>query len=646
MGGPNTALTGVGVRIGRLNRKEKCWATAVLPEASSRHIGIGSPEMTVRHRQILAIVIGTLTLVSPLVAQPAAGEEDRPEREVRRSDVAFFIDDPVMYEPYGCTVVGWGGVAKATRIQGAHESGVRLYATAIAFRTAFHRVIDFSDDYLDAACRNYAGEPFAVPWLWDQIYKDQPVWWGCTNSPLYREFLEDWLARSMATGPDGLHIDDYSGTAGAVTWLSAGFCKHCMAGFRDDLAKHVSKDQLAELGITDLATFDYRQFLMDRGISADDYKRRRGSLPLADEFLDYQVRANTEYVQAFHKLAGELRGKPVTLSVNTGLNSPVSLAIAPYVSYCCCEVGQDAASLAVPKHPIYIFKLADGLDRPLTVMASGQDHAYIMEHNLPGLARTWIANAYAFGHAFVAPHRLWCYTQEKGTHWYNGPTEEYAWLFQFVRKNARLLDHYEAVAPVAVVYDNAAQRKNRASIEPICIELAEKNVPFTVVVAGDQWLDYRLDADQLARFKAVVVAKDLAMDDEQRKMVKQAEVEGRLVVWPDDAGLDQRLLRPVIVEGSEYVGAVPRAIPGDDQAPVVVHLLNRQYNPQQDGMVMQQNFVVRLRRDLFGGRSFGSATLHAPHQEPQTLKTTSDSEYTTIEVGELGLWGILELTTR
>ena len=98
--------------------------------------------MTVRHKQIVAIVIGALTLVSPFITQPVVGEDDRPERAIRRSDVAFFIDDPAMYKPYGCTVVGWGGVAKSTRIQGAHESGVRLYATAIAFRTAFHRVID------------------------------------------------------------------------------------------------------------------------------------------------------------------------------------------------------------------------------------------------------------------------------------------------------------------------------------------------------------------------------------------------------------------------------------------------------------------------------------------------------------------------
>jgi len=572
-------------------------------------------------------------------AEPAAV----PGRAIRRSDVVFFIDNEKMYEPYGCTVLGWGGHAEAEHIKRAHAKGVRAFATAVAFRTAFHRVIDFSDDYLDAAAQNFQGKPFPVPWLWDHKYKGQPVWWGCTNRPLYRKFLEDVLARKMATGPDGLHIDDYTGTAGAVTWLSGGFCPDCMAGFRDYLAKNVRKEKLAELGITDLAKFDYRRFLIDRGIKPEDYKKRRSTLPLAGEFFDYQAKANTEYVVAFHKLAGKLRGKPVTLSVNSGLNSPLSLMIAPHVSYFCCEVGHNAKTRAVPKHPMYIYKLADGLDRPLAVMGSGQDHAFIMEHNLPCLMRTWIATSYAHGHAFVAPHRLWCYTKEKGTHWYNGPTEEYAWLYQFIRKNARLLDRYQAVAPVAVVYDNAARRKGRGNIEPICTALAQRNVPFTVVVAGDDWLDYRLSGDQLRQHKAVIVTQHLEMDQPQRELIERVKADGRLIVWPDEERLDRLVPTPVVVEGSQHVGVVVRAIAGNRDAPAVVHMLNLRYDGDNDAMVPQREITLRLRRDLLDGREFSRATLHVPRAKLKVLEVTTDGGYTEINVPELKLWAIVEL---
>jgi len=575
----------------------------------------------------------------------ATTSADRSPRAVRRSDVVFMYDNPEKYEAYGCTVLGWAGSGSAERIKLAHSKGIRLFSTSVGFLTEFRRVIDFDDDFLDAACRNFAGEPYIVPWLWDDRHKHkgQPAWWWCTNSPLYRKYLESRLEEVAAAGPDGLHIDDYRGTSGSVTWRSGGFCPHCMAAFRKYLAENVSKEKLAELGIDDLSKFDYRQFLLDRGVKPEEYNRRRASLPLADEFYDFHVRTATAFVADYYQRAKALSGKPLTLCVNSGLTNPQALAIAPHLSYFCCEVGHAASRRAVPKHPIYVYKLADGLDRPVTSTASGQDWAYIMEHNLPGLVRTWVALSYAYGHNFMAPHRQWCYTKEKGTHWYTGPTEEYAWLYRFVRRQARLLDRYEAVAPVAVVYDNAARRKGRGNIEPICTALAQRNVPLTVLVAGDDWLDYRLRREQLAPFRAVIVAEPLHMDPAQREPIEQARRDGRLVVWPDEERLEKLVPAPVVVEGSQHVGVVVRAIPGQADSPVVVHLLNRLYDGEKDAMVPQQNVTLRLRRDLLDGHQFTRATMYVPKGEPVALKVTSDDQYTTVRIPELDLWGIVEL---
>ncbi|MHC4177254.1 MAG: hypothetical protein ACYSWU_07095, partial [Planctomycetota bacterium] len=425
----------------------------------------------IRARALTRLLFSCILLV--LGFAPAAESADTPRRAIRRSDVVFMYDNPKMYEAYGCTVLGWSGRANAGHIRAAHSKGVRLFSTSVGFRTEFRRVIDFSPDFLDAACRNLAGEPFIVPWLWDHKYKDQPAWWWCTNSPLYRKYLDSRLVEVMKTEPDGLHIDDYTGTAGTVTWRSGCFCRYCLAGFREYLGKNVSKEKLAGVGITDPSTFDYRKFLLDRGVKPEEYNKRRSRLPLAAEFHDFHVKANNAFVAAYRKRAEQLRGKLLTLCVNSGLTRPETLVIAPHLSYFCCEVGHGASSRAVPKHPIYVYKLADGLDRPVTSTASGQDWAYVMEHNLPGLVRTWVALSYAFGQNLMAPHRQWCYDKRKGTFWYTGPAEEYAWPYRFVGRHARLLDRYEAVAPVAVVYDNAARRKGRGNIEPICTVLAE-----------------------------------------------------------------------------------------------------------------------------------------------------------------------------
>jgi len=277
-------------------------------------------------------------------------------------------------------------------------------------------------------------------------------------------------------------------------------------------------------------------------------------------------------------------------------------------------------------------------------MGSGQDHASIMEHNLPGLARIWIAAAYAHGHNFMVPDHLWCYTKEKGTHWYDGPAEEYAWLYQFVRNNARLLDEYEAVAPVAVIYDNAARRKGRGDVEPICVALAERNIPFTVVVAGDEWLDtYRLSTDGLRPYRAVIASAETNMDDAQRGALDHVADEGRLVTWPDDMALERLIARPVSVDGSEKVQVVVRHKPVSDASPVVVHLLNQAYDAETDEMIMQEDVTIRLSQELLGNRRFTKALLHSPRNDSQELTLASDQHALEVVVPRLDLWGIVEL---
>ena len=571
-------------------------------------------------------------------------DEGRSSRPIRRSDVVFMYDNPKRYEAYGTTALGWAGWRKADHIREAHAAGVRHFSCSVGFLTEFRGVIDFDPNFLDAACRNFAGEPFIVPWLWDHKHKGKPAYWWCTNSPLYRRYLFKRLAETIAAGPDALHIDDYRGTSGAVTWRSACFCRHCTAAFREYLAEHVSKEKLATLGIRDLKTFDYRKFLLARGVTPADYPKRRSRLPLAKEFYDFHVRAATRFVAEYHKRACELAGKRVGLSVNSGLSNPQALVIAPHLSNFCCEVGHGAGRRRPPSHPVYIYKLADGLGRPVLATAAGQDWAFVKEHKLPGLVRTWIALSYALGHNFMAPHRQWCYTKDKGTHWYDGPTEEYAWVYRFVRSQARLLDGYEAVAPVAVVYSNAANRKGRGRIEALCADLAQVNVPFRVLIAGDDWLaDYRLKAADLAKAAAVVVPKQLDLDAAQRKLLDRPAVAAKLVVWPDRDKLARLVPPPVTIEGAARVWAVPRAVPNSRTKPVVVHLLNRNYDAKADAIVTQENVTLRLRRDLFPGRKFTKAIAHAPRTKPVELKVVSNAEVTTITVPRLDLWTIVEL---
>ena len=82
-------------------------------------------------------------------------------------------------------------------------------------------------------------------------------------------------------------------------------------------------------------------------------------------------------------------------------------------------------------------------------------------------------------------------------------------------------------------------------------------------------------------------------------MLAAVKAAGRLVVWPDDETLARLVPEPVTVSGSDKVLVFPRTVPGSADAPVVLHVLNQDYDGQNDVMRPQQKFTIRLRRDLF-----------------------------------------------
>lgn len=587
-----------------------------------------------------------VSLVAVLCIPMTEALAEAPSRVIRHSDVVFMYDNPELYTAYGCTVLGWAGSRAPERIALAHQRGVRHFAVSIGFRTEFAGMIDFTPQFMDATCRNFAGEPFIVPWLWDHKHKGQPAWWFCTNSPLYRAYLYQRLEEVVRSGADGLHIDDYTGTAGAVTWLDACFCPACMEGFRQYLRDHLSEEKRRDLKLGNLDTFDYRQFLSAQGITPERYHRERGKLPLAAEFLDFQVKAVTNFVAEFRKKGESLKGGPLPLAVNSGLIGPMNLAITPHLDYFCCEVDHRAGERKVPRHPIYVYKLADGLDRPVTSTASGGDWAYIMEHNLPGLVRTWVALSYAFGHNFMAPHRQWCYTQEKGTHWYSGKTEEYAPIYQFVRQNAALLDDFEAATAVAIVYDNTSQRQGKGNIEGIATALAEANIPFTVCVQGDDWLPgYAVREQDVDGVVKLIVPKDLQPGEELAKVLEYAKAKGKVVVWDDPTQAVQQLPKSVEVSVPGMVFAVPRIKKTSDGAEFVLHLVNRQYDGQKDRMVPPQDLRVVLDKGLLPQPSstYKQAVIHQFGKPPVTVGVSVDGDgRLSCTIPELDLWAILE----
>jgi len=600
-----------------------------------------------------ALMTGAVLL--GLVVVGAAHAREARAMGIKRSDVVFMgARSPEIYQEYGTTVVSWGGRPWSAsdaafeqyrrRVEAAHKLGIR-YLPGAAFRTAFAGMIDFApEDFMDSVCRTLDGGPITVPWLWDHKHKGQPAYWFCTNAPRYRQYLKRQMRRAFEIDVEGLHIDDYAGTAG-THWAGGGcFCPHCMAAFRAYLRQNVPPQELTEAGVASLDGFDYGEFLRARGIDAEQFRKYAGwypeRIPLSHRFLEFQLRASTAWVAEYRKWAEQLEGHPLMLCVNSGVSSPENLMIAPVVTFFSGEVRHDAEKGEVSFSPVWSFKLGDALGRPVACTAMGWDWAFVNANNKPGLVRTWIAQAYAFGHQFMPPVRQWCYTKEKGTHWWEPPPEEFAYLYRFIRQHADLFDGYDAVARVGLLYSNAALRRHRRGAQQACLELAELNVPFRLLMAGDDWLDERLEPDDLAGLKAIVVTEPAFLDAKQQAVLDAAK--DKVVTWPDRDRLFELAPPPLRLEGAEKVTLVPRARSDRPDGPFICHLVNRNYSLDADAVAPQKNFSLLVSDELFG-RAIRTATLYAPRREPVGLTVGRQGDVARITIPELELWAVVAL---
>ncbi|HPA17191.1 MAG TPA: hypothetical protein PLU30_05555 [Verrucomicrobiae bacterium] len=619
----------------------------------------------------------TLLISLAAAAVSAAGS---PAPALKHSDVIFMgTREKSIYEIYGATVVSWGGHARgedpkavgefAARVKDAHDLGMR-YCAGAAFRTAFAGMMDFDPNWRDSLCLNIEGKPITVPWLWDHKHKKsgEPAYWFCTSAPGYRKFLKSQIMLGMKADVEGLHIDDYNGTAG-TEYHGCCFCQYCMRAFAEFAKSEIPAGRLRACGIASAGGFDYGAFLKSKGISTvEAFKRILGDPAfLGPDYVTFMYHHAAAFVGEARRYGEELAGHPLLLCVNSSASDPKSLIIAPQLTYFCGEVGHGCERppwgprANADLGPVWTFKLANAVGRFQACTGSGGDWAHVDASKKPGLVRTWIAQDYAFGHALMAPHRQWAYTKEKGTHWYQSQPEDYAHIYRFIRRNADLFDGYEDVALVGLLYDNAAARKSTRDMREACLWLARNNVPFELALAGDDWLDARLTPVQLAKYRALVVAQPAMLDGEQKRAVEQVAAAKRLVPWDPKTGLDATALeklipRQIVFGAAENIVAVPRTVPGRPDAPAVLHLLNRNYDEPSDSMKRLRGVKVELERALFGDRSFSKATLYAPPlaldpknpgvSQPVSLKLERSATGLTLTIPELDLWGIVKFETQ
>lgn len=278
-------------------------------------------------------------------------------------------------------------------------------------------------------------EPARAPWMRARV----PVsLHRCDNNPVSREMNLAELKMQIDAGVRDIQRDDGAGNAIAVSW-GACFCEHCMKGFRDYLKANVSSGKLAELGVENIDTFGYREFLIARGAPSGDAFRTYQGGELKTHFQDFQTRSAVEFDNWFRSELNKYAGRYVPMSANNA-GQFFGPEFQPFDFW----IGELEARRATP---YFLFDLS----QRVRSMEKGQILTMPLEQSAemtPQWLRTIrnvIATTYATGMHMEAPWDTYLPTAKQHERYFGEPND-FADLYAMARASSALLDGYETAA--------------------------------------------------------------------------------------------------------------------------------------------------------------------------------------------------------
>ncbi len=510
-----------------------------------------------------------------------------------------------------------------------------------------------------AVCVDFNLNPIEIPWMLGRAYRGRPVYFYCSNHPRYRAYLRQQIYMYVAVGVDGIMVDDGGGAQFAFPYGGC-FCEYCRARFRDYLAAKYTPAELAKLGVRDLQTFDYRNIVLRY---ADDRKSFRfavaaGEIPLAEDYEEFLRRSDAELFHSLHDMADKLGGRHLPMGWdNVDLGGNYSLYYGTLdifyseINYQRFAPNGRGPDETLPGGIVLGNKLADALGMWFTPTPAPSSWTAIKTRNLTGLLQQWIALTYAHGGALRYPRKGWCFGET--SRWYYPPKEEFEPLYAFVRKHRELFDGYEAAPQVGVLYTQNRQRIGNGYYRPlrhVVNALADANIPFALLIAGDEWLPNRLKSGEADRYELVVAPEPQRLVDGQQEIVEGWKREGRAVAvraGEDVSALLAGRIEPYVSAArSADVWLVPRRNADNARAPVVCHLVNRRYDARENGVVPQRDLDVRLRKVLWNGAPVRTIRYYSIGRPPRELPFDLLEDGLRVRVPELALWGVLRIETQ
>jgi hypothetical protein len=490
------------------------------------------------------------------------------------------------------------------------------------------------------------------------------------NNPVWREYLKAIIRIQIDAGVAGVHLDEADLPIFA-TGYGGCFCKDCMKLFRAYLQALPSEQLPEPLKDTDLETFHYGSWLLERGY---DFKSDRETAPLYWDYIRFQRKTIVGYfaeLADYIKECGRSKGRDVLVCGNYYYLSPHYYPFEPKADILVTEM--NATSYRQPAWCRY----AAGFARGKPVIVVENPYGGVGPELLPRLQkgkaydrfRMMQYEAAALGINMSVPYGAWMGSVIEDSFW--APHDIVVPIQEFITEHERLYST-ETFSEVAVLFsiqsaydwEERTAGKERFPFWPAVEGLVTQQQPFDVVVLPEGTLrEDWISAADLAAYRTVVLPECTVLTPAQTEAIRGYLEHGGKVIASGELGLNldasdrtsllahPHLVRTTEVRAQDFTGgpqvviepAVDLAVNihriGDKEA--AVHVIRYDFDEERDEVPV----LDRMTLDVRVSRPFRSVTALSPLGEVGARLTFSRErrEMHRIELEDVPLYFIVHL---
>ncbi|MFC1995366.1 hypothetical protein ACFLVM_00600 [Chloroflexota bacterium] len=530
-------------------------------------------------------------------------------------------------------------------VEGLNNAGIPTAGQIMIRNMGDPRVLDIYPELEVALALDIDGN---IMIDWAGVYPPSIPYVGCTFHPEWQEFLRMQVRRLVDGGINVIFFDAPAGSSYTASdeRNNGDFNPIVMEAFRDYLKATYSEAELSTLGISNIDTFNYREWIIDNGYASRvrNYGTRL-EVPLWNEFHSFLVRGEQQHNRDLLEYARgyiNQQGRDTALTMNFNDSNLTVLPLMDLVDYYWCEYYYLENYPNITRTtPTIRLNNAWG-KRSVHHPGTGKSVPRLIQmESTTTLLKTWIAEAYANGSGFQAPTGFGgtkiLGENEFTVEIFMPDMEKLEPYYQFIMANQASCSEMLTLADVTLVYHAPSEWGNTYSYRQLFIEtslsLLKNNIQYNVL-----FLDGRPKAGVLNTQIAVLPKPTVPLTS-----VEEAAIANATIIYYDQDSTVQSLREAIFTEVQPIVEVGQPGVEAyvfEHEGQLVVNLTNQTYNIETDSVSDIKDVTISLF--LPDSRTVAEVQLLSPDGDINTpLLFEQRDNVLSLVVPDLHVWDVL-----